>query len=60
MYSNKQALIDTKNNQRGVFLDIAIYQKMLDSLEALKSLDAYKTIQAEKIDAESTLTKLLN
>ncbi|MEN8217150.1 MAG: hypothetical protein ABFS56_12435 [Pseudomonadota bacterium] len=58
MYSNEQALVDT--HQRGVFLDMAVYQKMLDTLEALKSLDAYKTIQAEKIDAQATLTELLD
>ncbi|MCK5522381.1 MAG: hypothetical protein KAI83_04530 [Thiomargarita sp.] len=39
---------------------MAIDQKMLDTLETLKSLDAYKTIQQDKIDAVSTLTQFLD
>ncbi|EDN70216.1 Prevent-host-death protein [Beggiatoa sp. PS] len=38
MTTLNEPYIETQNNQRGVFLDIAVYHQMLEILEALKSL----------------------
>jgi len=47
-------------NQSGVFLEKAVYQKVLEALEVLKSVGAYNAIQDEEIHTQPTLTELFD
>ncbi len=47
-------------NQNGVFLEKAVYQKVLEALEVLKSVGAYNAIQDEEIHTQPVLTELLD
>lgn len=58
MYPKEHRLVETQNNQRGIFLDITIYQKMLEVLEAVKSIGAYEV--AQKMESPLDLEDLLD
>jgi hypothetical protein len=45
-------------NQSGVFLEMAVYQKVLEALEVLKSVGVYNAVQDEEINTQPTLTEL--
>ena len=58
MYPKEHRLVETQNNQRGIFLDITIYQKMLEVLEAVKSIGADEV--AQKMESPLALEDLLD
>ena len=60
MYPNELTLVETQNQQAGVFLKMADYQQMLKALEVLKSIPNYHAIQNQPVNTQKTLTEFLN
>jgi len=58
MYPKEHHLVETQNPQRGIFLDITIYQKMLEVLEAVKSIGAHEKV-AQEMESPLGLEDLL-
>jgi len=50
MYPNELTLVETQNQQAGVFLKMADYQQMLKALEVLKSMVVSEMEQALPLD----------